>query len=160
MDSKTLKEMHTFCRDNQIKGFSKYKKKQELLNFINNEITIRDAQLAQQLFDSEDNYMKKQQEELMKKQKLEIEEKRRIDKLKKEEQQKQEKIMKMKQDDEYQQALQADLKMAEEEEKENKKKMAEEEMVKYKEEKDKKYAAKISNGDLQLMRLARLSRFS
>ena len=160
MDSKTLKEMQTFCRENQIKGFSKYKKKQELLNFINNEISIRDAQLAQQLFDSEDNYMKKKQEELIQKQKLEIEEKRRIDKLKKEEQQKQEKIMKMKQDDEYQHALQEDLKMAEAEEKEKKKKMAEEEMVKYKEEKDKKDAAKISNEDLQLMRLARLSRFS
>ena len=61
MDSKTLKEMQTFCRDNGIKGFSKFKKKQELINFINNEISIRDAQLAQQLFDSEDNYMKKKQ---------------------------------------------------------------------------------------------------
>jgi hypothetical protein len=156
MDSNTLKGLQTFCRNNQIKGFSKYKKKQELLTFINNEISLRDAQLAKQLFDSEDEFMKKKQEEIMMKQKKEIEEKKQKAKAMKDQQLAKEHMMKMKQDDEYQQALQEDLRQMEEE----KKLQAEQEMVKYKEEKDKKYAAKISNDDLQLMRMARLARFN
>ena len=156
MDQKTLKEMHTFCRDNGIKGFSKFKKKQELLNFINNEISIRDAQLAQQLFDSENNYMKKQQEE----KKAQLEEERRIKKLQKEKQLAEEKMMKQKQDEEYKKSLEADLKIMEAEKAQKQKAIIEEEQKKYAEEIDKKYAQKISNEDLQAMRLARIARFS
>ena len=146
MDSNTLKDLQNFCRENQIKGFSKFKKKQELLEFVNNEISIRDAQLAQQLFDSEDEYMKKKQDELILQQQKEIQENKQKEKILKQQMLERENIMKLKQDKEYEKALQEDLKMLQQE--------------KIKRDIDKKYSEKISNEDLEMIRLARLARFS
>ena len=38
MENKTVQELKNYCRDNNISGFSKYTKKQELLQFVNNKI--------------------------------------------------------------------------------------------------------------------------
>ena len=35
MDSQTYKQLQQYCRDNNIRNFSRYTKKQDLLNFIN-----------------------------------------------------------------------------------------------------------------------------
>ena len=157
MDSNTFKDLQTFCRLNQIKGFSKFKKKQELLEFVNNEINIRDAELAQQLFDSEDEYMKKKQDELILQQQKEIQENKQKEKILKQQMLEQENTMKLKQDEEYEKALQEDLKMLEQE-KIKQEKIKQENILK--QEIDKKYSVKISNEDLEMMRLARIARFS
>lgn len=157
MDSNTLKDLQTFCRENQIKGFSKFKKKQELLEFVNNEISIRDAQLAQQLFDSEDEYMKKKQDELIIQQQKEIQENKQKEKILKQQMLERENTMKLKQDEEYEKALQEDLKMLEQE-KIKREKIKRENILK--QEIDKKYSETISNEDLEMMRLARIARFS
>lgn len=150
MDSKTMNELKTYCRENKIKGYSKYSKKQDLLDFVNKEISDKDAALAKQLYESEQDYFLKLQNEEIQKQKDEIlKEERRL----KDEALAFEKMMKMKQNDEYEMALKVDLKRQEEEE-------VKEAMVIYKEVRDKKYAEKISTDDLEIMRKARLSRFS
>ena len=38
MENKTIQELKNYCRDNNISGFSKYTKKQELLHFVNTKI--------------------------------------------------------------------------------------------------------------------------
>ena len=150
MDSKTMNELKTYCRENKIKGYSKFTKKQDLLDFVNKEISDKDAALAKQVYESEQDYFLKLQNEEIQKQKDEIlKEERRL----KDEALAFEKMMKMKQNDEYEMALKEDLKRQEEEE-------VKATMDKYKSNRDKKYSEKISNEDLDIMRLARLSRFS
>ena len=153
MDSKTMNELKTYCRENKIKGYSKFSKKQDLLDFVNKEISDKDAALAKQLYESEQDYFLKLQNEAIQKQKDEIIKKRQEESRLKDEAFTIEKMMKMKQNDEYEMALKADLKRQEEEE-------VKTTMVIYKEFRDKKYGEKISNDDLDIMRLARLSRFS
>ena len=153
MDSKTMNELKTYCRENKIKGYSKFTKKQDLLDFVKRDISDKDAALAKQLYESEQDYFLKLQNEAIQKQKDEIIKKRQEESRLKDEAFTIEKMMKMKQNDEYEMALKADLKRQEEEE-------VKTTMVIYKEFRDKKYGEKISNDDLDIMRLARLSRFS
>ena len=163
MENKTVQELKNYCRDNNISGFSKYTKKQELLQFVNNKINDKknlqmnqpkqvdqDAELAKLLYESEKVYyiqkqnesIQKQKEEFMKQQ-AEQDEINRLHNLKKIEE---DALMKKEQEQEYEKALQEDLKKME--------------MMKCKEERDIKYAAKISNEDMNIIRMARLSRFN
>ena len=163
MENKTVQELKNYCRDNNISGFSKYTKKQELLQFVNNKLNDKknlqmnqpkqvdqDAELAKLLYESEKEYyiqkqnesIQKQKEEFMKQQ-AEQDEINRLHNLKKIEE---DALMKKEQEQEYEKALQEDLKKME--------------MMKCKEERDIKYAAKISNEDMDIIRLARLSRFN
>ena len=163
MENKTVQELKNYCRDNNISGFSKYTKKQELLQFVNNKLNDKknlqmnqpkqvdqDAELAKLLYESEKVYyiqkqnesIQKQKEEFMKQQ-AEQDEINRLHNLKKIEE---DALMKKEQEQEYEKALQEDLKKME--------------MMKCKEERDIKYAAKISNEDMDIIRLARLSRFN
>jgi len=170
MENKTVSELKKFCRDNNISGFSKYTKKQELLHFVKNHINDKkntvsfnqpiqpiqpiqvdqDAELAKLLYESEkEYYIQKQNEEIQKqkeefmKQQAEQDEINRLHNLKKIQE---DALMKLEQEQEYEKALQEDLKKME--------------MMKCKEERDIKYAAKISNEDMNIIRLARLSRFN
>ena len=163
MENKTVQELKNYCRDNNISGFSKYTKKQELLQFVNNKINDKknlqmnqpkqvdqDAELAKLLYESEKSYyiqkqnesIQKQKEEFMKQQ-AEQDEINRLHNLKKIEE---DALMKLEQEQEYEKALQEDLKKME--------------MMKCKEERDIKYAAKISNEDMDIIRMARLARFN
>ena len=167
MENKTVQELKNYCRDNNISGFSKYTKKQELLHFVNNHINNKinnvsfnqpiqpnqldqDAEFAKLLYESEKEYyiqkqnesIQKQKEEFMKQQ-AEQDEINRLHNLKKIQE---EALMKQEQEQEYEKALQEDLKKME--------------MLKCKEERDKKYAAKISNEDMNIIRMARLARFN
>ena len=165
MENKTVQELKNYCRDNNISGFSKYTKKQELLQFVNNKLNEKmnqpmqsnqpkqldqDAELAKLLYESEKEYyiqkqnesIQKQKEEFMKQQ-AEQDEINRLHNLKKIEE---DALMKKEQEQEYEKALQEDLKKME--------------MMKCKEERDIKYAAKISNEDMDIIRMARLSRFN
>ena len=163
MENKTVQELKNYCRDNNISGFSKYTKKQELLQFVNNKINDKknlqmnqpkqvdqDAELAKLLYESEKEYyiqkqnesIQKQKEEFMKQQ-AEQDEINRLHNLKKIEE---DALMKLEQEQEYEKALQEDLKKME--------------MMKCKEERDIKYAAKISNEDMNIIRMARLARFN
>ena len=163
MENKTVQELKNYCRDNNISGFSKYTKKQELLQFVNNKLNDKknlqmnqpkqvdqDAELAKLLYESEKEYyiqkqnesIQKQKEEFMKQQ-AEQDEINRLHNLKKIEE---DALMKKEQEQEYEKALQEDLKKME--------------MMKCKEERDIKYAAKISNEDMNIIRMARLSRFN
>ena len=164
MENKTVSELKKFCRDNNISGFSKYTKKQELLHFVNNHINNKinnvsfnqpnqldqDAELAKLLYESEKEYciqkqnesIQKQKEEFMKQQ-AEQDEINRLHNLKKIQE---DALMKLEQEQEYEKALQEDLKKME--------------MLKCKEERDIKYAAKISNEDMNIIRMARLARFN
>ena len=153
MNSKTMNELKTYCRENNITGYSKYTKKKDLFDFVTREISDKDAALAKQLYESEKDFYTQKQNEEIQKQKDEIIKKRQEESRLKDEAFTIEKMMKMKQNDEYEMALKADLKRQEEEE-------VKESLVIYKEVRDKKYAEKISNDDLDIMRLARLSRFS
>lgn len=163
MENKTVQELKNYCRDNNISGFSKYTKKQELLQFVNNKLNDKknlqmnqpkqvdqDAELAKLLYESEKEYyiqkqnesIQKQKEEFMKQQ-AEQDEINRLHNLKKIEE---DALMKLEQEQEYEKALQEDLKKME--------------MMKCKEERDIKYAAKISNEDMDIIRMARLARFN
>ena len=169
MENKTVHELKNYCRDNNISGFSKYTKKQELLQFVNNKLNDKknqpmqqpihhnqpkqvdqDAELAKLLYESEKEYyiqkqnesIQKQKEEFMKQQ-AEQDEINRLHNLKKIEE---DALMKLEQEQEYEKALQEDLKKMD--------------MLKCKEERDKKYAAKISNEDMNIIRMARLARFN
>jgi hypothetical protein len=163
MENKTVQELKNYCRDNNISGFSKYTKKQELLQFVNNKLNDKknlqmnqpkqvdqDAELAKLLYESEKSYyiqkqnesIQKQKEEFMKQQ-AEQDEINRLHNLKKIEE---DALMKKEQEQEYEKALQEDLKKME--------------MMKCKEERDIKYAAKISNEDMDIIRMARLARFN
>ena len=176
MENKTVQELKNYCRDNNISGFSKYTKKQELLQFVNNKLNDKknlqmnqpmqqhnqhnqhnqpkqvdqDAELAKLLYESEKEYyiqkqnesIQKQKEEFMKQQ-AEQDEINRLHNLKKIEE---DALMKLEQEQEYEKALKEDLKKME--------------MMKCKEERDIKYAAKISNEDMDIIRMARLARFN
>ena len=163
MENKTVQELKNYCRDNNISGFSKYTKKQELLQFVNNKLNDKKnlqmnqpkqvdqyAELAKLLYESEKEYyiqkqnesIQKQKEEFMKQQ-AEQDEINRLHNLKKIEE---DALMKLEQEQEYEKALQEDLKKME--------------MMKCKEERDIKYAAKISNEDMDIIRMARLARFN
>jgi hypothetical protein len=163
MENKTVHELKNYCRDNNSSGFSKYTKKQELLQFVNNKLNDKknlqmnqpkqvdqDAELAKLLYESEKEYyiqkqnesIQKQKEEFMKQQ-AEQDEINRLHNLKKIEE---DALMKLEQEQEYEKALQEDLKKME--------------MMKCKEERDIKYAAKISNEDMDIIRMARLARFN
>ena len=150
MNSKTMNELKTYCRENNITGYSKYTKKKDLFDFVNREISDKDAALAKQLYESEqDFYTQKQNEEILK-------QKDEIQKQRKEERRLNDEVFvfeKMKQNNEYEMALKEDLKRQEEEE-------VKAMMDRNKAVRDKKYAEKISTDDLDIMRLARLSRFS
>ena len=165
MENKTVHELKNYCRDNNISGFSKYTKKQELLQFVNNKLNDKknqpmqsnqpkqvdqDAELAKLLYESEKEYyiqkqnesIQKQKEEFMKQQ-AEQDEINRLHNLKKIEE---DALMKLEQEQEYEKALKEDLKKMD--------------MMKCKEERDIKYAAKISNEDMDIIRMARLARFN
>ena len=72
MDNKTVSEIKEYCRDNNITGYSKFTKKQELMDFVNsqdvpNQQIVSDAEFAAALLNSErEFYMKKQYEEIQK----------------------------------------------------------------------------------------------
>ena len=157
MDNKTISELREYCRENNLNGHSKYTKKQDLLNFINgyinnikNQQVIEDNKYANALLESEKEYHKNEQRKIYLKQR-EAYIKQREELINK---QKQEDNIKNKliqetltnQNEEYENALKADLLQKEKEE--------------YIIERDKMYAQKISNEELDKMRLARLSRFS
>ena len=154
MDNKTISELRSYCRENNLNGHSKYTKKQDLLNFVNvnikNQQVIEDNKYANALLESEKEYHKNEQRKIYLKQR-EAYMKQREEFLNK---QKQEEDIKNKliqetltnQNEEYENALKADLLQKEKEE--------------YIIERDKMYAQKISNEELDKMRLARLSRFS
>lgn len=154
MDNKTVQEIKQICRDNDFKGYSKYTKKQELLKFLDENLQKKDSQadeeLAKLLYESEQEYFKKKQQEEIIAQKNE-----HLRKLKEVEQKKikAQNVMKLNQDLEYEKALQEDIKRQEEEKKKK-------EMEDYKSMIDKKYAQKIEGDELKQMRLARLARFS
>tara|TARA_B110000858_G_C17374343_1_gene280939 strand:- start:145 stop:471 length:327 start_codon:yes stop_codon:yes gene_type:complete len=108
MNNKTVKELKNYCRDNNIKGYSKITKKQEILNFINTSISkkvIKNSLIVKEL--------------------------------------------KNIQDKEYDDALKADLE-----------RQTKEEFEKNKKKKDIKYSQNLSNNELQIMRMARLTRFN
>ena len=102
MDNKTVQELKQICRDNDFKGYSKYTKKQELLKFLDENLQMKDSQadaeLAKLLYESEQEYFKKKQQEEIIAQKNEY-----LRKLKEEEQKKikEQNIMKINQDSEY-----------------------------------------------------------
>ena len=102
MDNKTVQELKQICRDNDFKGYSKYTKKQELLKFLDENLQMKDSQadaeLAKLLYESEQEYFKKKQQEEIIAQKNEY-----LRKLKEEEQKniKEQNIMKNNQDSEY-----------------------------------------------------------
>ena len=161
MNDKTISELRLYCRDNNLNGHSKYTKKQDLLNFVNGYIKdqqiIEDNKYANALLESEKEYHKNEQRKIYMKQR-EAYMKQREEFLHKQKQEeiikKQEDIIKNKliqetlttQNEEYEHALKADLLQKEKEE--------------TIQERDKRYAQKISNEELDKMRLARLSRFS
>ena len=149
MNNKTVQELKQICRDNDFKGYSKYTKKQELLKFLDENLQKKDSQadaeLAKLLYDSEQEYFKKKQQEEILAQKNEYLSKiKEADKKRIQEENK----MKFNQDSEYEKALKADLE-----------RQAEEDKIKYKAMVEKKYAQKIEGKELENMRLARLARF-
>ena len=149
MNNKTVQELKQICRDNDFKGYSKYTKKQELLKFLDENLQKKDSQadaeLAKLLYDSEQEYFKKKQQEEIITQKNEYLSKiKEADKKRIQEENK----MKFNQDSEYEKALKADLE-----------RQAEEDKIKYKAMVEKKYAQKIEGKELENMRLARLARF-
>ena len=150
MNNKTVQELKQICRDNDFRGYSKYTKKHELLKFIDENLQKKDSQadaeLAKLLYESEQEYFKKKQQEEIITQKNEY-----LMKIKEAEQKRiqEENKMKFVQDSEYEKALKADLE-----------RQAEEDKIKYKAMVEKKYAQKIEGEELKNMRLARLARFS
>ena len=164
MDNKTISELRSYCRENNLNGHSKYTKKQDLLNFVNgyiknikNQQVIEDNKYANALLESEKEYHKNEQRKIYLKQREAYMKQREAFMKQREElinKQKQEEDIKNKliqetltnQNQEYDNALKADLLQKEKEE--------------YIIERDKMYAQKISNEELDKMRLARLSRFS
>lgn len=162
MDNKTVSEIKEYCRDNNITGYSKFQRKQELVDYVNqqmnnhhipNQQIVTDAEFAKALLNSErEFYMKKQYQEIQE-QKLHYE-KQREEMLKKKKQDDdiKNKILqetKFLQDQEYEKALQQDLEN-------NMMEQQEEEIV---EEIKPTFPEKISGDELEKMRMARLSRF-
>jgi len=159
MENKTVSELKNYCRDNNLSGYSKYTRKQDLMNFINSNINnqqmnnqqmITDAEFAQALLNSEKEFYIDQQNKAIQQQRIAHEKERHemLEKKKKEDDIKNKILQETlgKQNQEYEDALKADLLQKEKEE--------------ILQERDKKYAEKISNEDLDKIRLARLARFS
>ena len=163
MDNKTVSEIKEYCRDNNITGYSKFARKQELVVYVNqqmnnqhipnqqmnNQQIVADAEFATALLISErEFYMKKQHEEIQKK-KLQYEKQREnFLEIKKQEN----KIIqetRVSQDLEYEKALQQDL--------ENN--IAEQQDDEVVEGIKPNYPEKISCDELEKMRMVRLSRF-
>ena len=159
MENKTVSELKNYCRDNNLSGYSKYTRKQDLMNFINSNINnqqmnnqqmITDAEFAQALLNSEKEFYINQQNKEIQQQRIAHEKERHemLEKKKQEDDIKNKILQETleKQNQEYEDALKADLLQKEKEE--------------ILQERDKKYAEKISNEDLDKIRLARLARFS
>ena len=113
MDNKTVSEIKGYCRDNNITGYSKFTKKQELMDFVNqyipNQQIVDDAEFAKALLNSErEFYMKKQYEEIQK-QKLQYEKERETFLENKKQENKIIQETRVSQDHEYEKALQQDL---------------------------------------------------
>jgi len=169
MDQKTVSEIKGYCRDNNITGYSKFHRKQELVDYVNQQMNnqhipnpqiVSDAEFAKALLNSErEFYMKKQYEEIQK-QKLHYEKQREeMLKKKKQEDDIKNKIIqetKFLQDQEYEKALQQDL---ENNMMEQQKEEEEQEVEVVVEEIKPKFPEKISGDELEKMRMARLSRF-
>ena len=163
MDNKTVSEIKEYCRDNNITGYSKFQRKQELVDFVNqqmnnqhipNQQIVTDAEFAKALLNSErEFYMKKQYQEIQE-QKLHYEKQREeMLKKKKQEDDIKNKIIqetKFLQDQEYEKALQQDL---ENNMMEQQKEEEEQEVEVVVEE------IKPELPELEKMRMARLSRF-
>ena len=154
MDNKTVRELKQICRENDFRGFSRYSKKEELLNFLDKNLQKKDsdadAELAKLIYESEQEYFQKKQKEEIIKQHNEI-----LRKKKAEDEKRiyEENLVKKEQNELYEKALQEDLRRQEEE----KNKI---EMEKYKLEKDRLYSLNITGEELNNMRLARLARFN
>jgi len=171
MDNKTVSEIKEYCRDNNISGYSKFQRKQGLVDFVNqqmnnqqipnqqipNQQIVADAEFAKALLNSErEFYMKKQYQEIQE-QKLQYEKQREeMLKKKKQEDDIKNKIIqetKILQDQEYEKALQQDLENNILDQQEHEEEVVEEEEIKP------NYPEKISGNELEKMRMARLSRF-
>lgn len=113
MEKKTITELKSICRENNYKGFSKYTKKKDLLDFIQNkqQSIVSDVSIT-----DTNSQLTTPQKTL-----TEI------------------------QNEEYEIALQKDLERQKQEA--------------YKAEIDKLYSQKLSNSELDKIRLARLNRF-
>mgnify|MGYP000129424552 FL=1 len=162
MDNKTVSEIKEYCRDNNITGYSKFQRKHELVDFVNqqmnnqhlpNQQIVSDAEFAAALLNSEREFYMKEQYEEIQKQKHHYEKQREemLTKKKHEDDIKNKIIQETKflQDQEYEKALQQDLEN-------NMMEQQEEEIV---EEKKPTFPEKISGDELEKMRMARLSRF-
>ena len=72
INNKTISELRLYCRDNNLNGHSKYTKKQDLLNFVNEHIKnlqiIEDNKYANALLESEKEYHKNEQRKIYMKQ--------------------------------------------------------------------------------------------
>ena len=158
MDNKTVSEIKGYCRDNNITGYSKFTKKQELMDFVNNQDVpnqqiVDDAEFAAALLNSErEFYMKKQYEEIQK-QKLQYEKERETFLENKKQENKIIQETRVSQDHEYEKALQQDLENNVVED------VLEEVIEEVVEEVKTNYSEKISGVELEKMRMARLSRF-
>ena len=160
MDNKTVSEIKEYCRDNHITGYSKFTKKQELMDFVNQYIPdqqiVSDAEFAAALLNSErEFYMKKQYEEI-KKQKLQYEKERETFLENKKQENKIIQETRVSQDHEYEKALQQDL---ENNVVEDVLEEVIEEVVEEVKNDVNNYSEKISGVELEKMRMARLSRF-
>ena len=161
MEGETVSEIKEYCRDNNITGYSKFTKKQELMDFVNNQDVpnqqiVDDAEFAAALLNSErEFYMKKQYEEI-KKQKLQYEKERETFLENKKQENKIIQETRVSQDHEYEKALQQDLEnnMVEDVSEE-----VIEEVVEEVKNDVNNYSEKISGDELEKMRMARLSRF-
>ena len=158
MEHKTVSEIKGYCRDNNITGYSKFTKKQELMDFVNNQHIpnqqiVSDAEFAKALLNSErEFYMKKQYEEIQK-QKLQYEKQRETFLENKKQENKIIQETRISQDHEYEKALQQDLEN-------NMMEQHEEVLEEVEKEVKTNYSEKISGEELEKMRMARLSRFS
>jgi len=158
MEHKTVSEIKGYCRDNNITGYSKFTKKQELMDFVNsqdvpNQQIVSDAEFAKALLNSErEFYMKKQYEEIQK-QKLQYEKQRETFLENKKQENKIIQETRISQDQEYENALQQDLEN-------NMMEQHEEVLEEVEKEVKTNYSEKISGEELEKMRMARLSRFS
>lgn len=120
MEKKTIGELKTICRENNYKGFSKFTKKKDLLEFIQSKQTVNSS-VSDVISQSTDITLPVTETILNEKTLTEI------------------------QDEEYEIALQKDLERQKQEA--------------YKAEIDKLYSEKLSDTELDKVRLARLNRF-
>ena len=162
MDQKTVSEIKGYCRDNNITGYSKFHRKQELVDYVNQQMNnqhipnpqiVSDAEFAKALLNSErEFYMKKQYQEIQE-QKLQYEKQRETFLENKKQENKIIQETRISQDHEYEKALQQDLEN-------NMMEQHEEVLEEVEKEVKTNYSEKISGEELEKMRMARLSRFS